>query len=27
MLRSFNGFVEPFKQASEHYERLDSDRA
>lgn len=23
MLRSFNGYLEPFKQASEHYERLE----
>ena len=23
MLRSFNGFLEPFKQASDHYERLE----
>ena len=23
MLRSFNGYLEPFKQASDHYERLD----
>ncbi len=25
MLRSFNGFLEPFKQASDHYERLEQD--
>jgi hypothetical protein len=23
MLRSFNGYLEPFKQASDHYERLE----
>jgi hypothetical protein len=22
-LRSFNGYLEPFKQASDHYERLE----
>jgi len=26
MLRSFNGYLEPFKQASDHYERLESER-
>lgn len=25
-LRSFNGYLEPFKQASEHYERLEKQR-
>ena len=23
MLRLFNGYLEPFKQASDHYERLE----
>ncbi|MAE66143.1 MAG: oxidoreductase [Phycisphaeraceae bacterium] len=27
MLRSYNGFLEPFKQASEHYERLEEQEA
>jgi coenzyme F420-reducing hydrogenase gamma subunit len=26
MLRSFNGFLEPFKQASDHYERLEQQK-
>lgn len=26
MLRSFNGYLEPFKQASEHYERLEKTK-
>ena len=26
MLRSFNGYLEPFKQASEHYERIEHER-
>lgn len=26
MLRSFNGFLEPFKQASDHYERLEKEQ-
>jgi hypothetical protein len=26
MLRTFNGFLEPFKQASDHYERIDEKR-
>lgn len=26
MLRSFNGYLEPFKQTSDHYERLESKR-
>ena len=26
MLRSFNGYLEPFKQASEHYERLEKGK-
>jgi sulfhydrogenase subunit delta len=27
MLRSFNGFLEPFKQASDYYERLEQERS
>lgn len=26
MLRSFNGYLEPFKQVSDHYERLEQER-
>jgi len=26
MLRSFNGYLEPFKQASDHYEQLESEK-
>ena len=26
MLRSFNGYLEPFKQASDHYERLEKEQ-
>ena len=26
MLRSFNGYLEPFKQASDHYERLEQEQ-
>jgi hypothetical protein len=27
MLRQFNGYLEPFKQMSDHYERLEQEES